>query len=348
MLRRTTMPFACLGLAIGLVVCTLPVTVAAQDQSTQDRLDRLERDLNMLQRQVYRGAPTPMNGDPTAAASEEIRLERLEQQMRDLTGRVEEYANQVNQLRQRLEQVNSDMEVRASQGSGTPPAAGAGDSPPTPAPYGPEHHRSGEFGAAAPGAVAPGSVVPGPGSGSGSGPQPIFGTLTPPGEMPPQPVPRGAPPQPQRPGEQTADRGPPASPGGDGPLPAGSPVQQYNYAFGLLKQANYPGAEVALKAFIARHPRDSLTASAQYWLGETYYARAKYLEAASAFADGYKRFPHGPKAADELLKLGMALGHANQKQNACVALAQLDHAFPNPGPAIKRAATEEKRHLRCG
>ncbi|MGH7092930.1 MAG: hypothetical protein ACREFB_05290, partial [Stellaceae bacterium] len=87
-------------------MCTLPVTVAAQDQSTQDRLDRLERDLNMLQRQVYRGAPTPMSSDPTAAASEEIRLERLEQQMRDLTGRVEEYANQVAQLRQRLEQVN--------------------------------------------------------------------------------------------------------------------------------------------------------------------------------------------------------------------------------------------------
>src|SRR6185437_5140730 len=95
-------------LAVALVLCALPLAARAQDWSTQERLDRLERDLNMLQRQVYRGAPTTASGgDATAAASTEIRLEHLEGQMRDLTGRVEEFSNQVQQLRQRLEQVNS-------------------------------------------------------------------------------------------------------------------------------------------------------------------------------------------------------------------------------------------------
>lgn len=350
MLRHSTLPLACLGLAIAVAIYAVPVSVSAQDlstqdQSVQDRLDRLERDLNMLQRQVYRGAPTPMSNDPTAAASAEIRVERLEQQMRDLTGRVEEYANQVNQLRQRIEQINSDMQVREGQGGGAPaaPANDADANPPPP--YGTEARQTAARGGVPPTseAVGPGSVVPGPGVGSGSGPQPIFGTLTPPGEMPPAPAPgTGMPPQPPLPGMQTASRGP------AGALPSGSPVQQYNYAFGLVKRANYAGAETALKEFIAQHPRDSLTSSAQYWLGETYYARGKYMEAASAFADGYKRYPRGPKAAEELLKLSMALGHANQKQNACVALAQLDHAFPKTGAAIRRAASEEKRRLGCG
>jgi tol-pal system protein YbgF len=114
-----------------------------------------------------------------------------------------------------------------------------------------------------------------------------------------------------------------------------------------VKQADYTNAEAALRAFIQAHPRDPLVASAQYWIGETLYARKQYPEAASAFADGYKRFPKGPKAPEELLKLGMALGHTNQKQNACVAFAELDHAFPNANPAIRRAAGEEKHRLSC-
>ncbi len=91
----------------------------------------------------------------------------------------------------------------------------------------------------------------------------------------------------------------------------------------------------------------ALAGSAQYWLGETFYARGKYVDAASAFAEGYKRYPKGTKAADDLLKLGMSLARADQKQNACVALAQLDRDFPHPGAAIKERAVAEKKRLGC-
>jgi tol-pal system protein YbgF len=132
-----------------------------------------------------------------------------------------------------------------------------------------------------------------------------------------------------------------------GALPTGSASEQYDFAFGLLKQADYPAAEEALKHFIGQHPNDPLASSAHYWLGETYYARGRYAEAASIFADGYKRYPKGAKAADDLLKLGMSLARANQRQNACVALAQLDHDFPHSGSAIKERATAEKKRLGC-
>jgi hypothetical protein len=47
-------------LLLAFFVMSLPNTAArAQDRGMQDRLDRLERDLSMLQRQVYRGAPPP-------------------------------------------------------------------------------------------------------------------------------------------------------------------------------------------------------------------------------------------------------------------------------------------------
>lgn len=279
-------------------------------------------------------------------------MERLEAQVRELTGRVEDAVNGVEQLRHRLEQINTDIDLRFSQdqGQGRVPSQGplrnsapnaqasAGITDPNPAGHlvmrSPSPTVSSGPSRLTADPVRPGTLVPPPPDRpSGAG------TLTPPG-MPPS----LRPPDPDAlnvaaPGNLR----PPSA----GELPAGSASAQYNAAFGLLKQAEYPAAEEALKTFIAQHPKDPLAGSAQYWLGETYYARGRYAEAASAFAEGYKNYPKGTKAADDLLKLGMSLGRTNQKQNACVAFAQLDHDFPNPGSSIKEHSVAEKKRLGC-
>jgi TolA-binding protein len=58
-------------------------------------------------------------------------------------------------------------------------------------------------------------------------------------------------------------------------------------------------------------------------LGETFYVRNDFKNAAVAFAEGYQKYPNSQKAPDNLLKLAMALGQQGQQQNACVALSQL-------------------------
>ena len=115
----------------------------------------------------------------------------------------------------------------------------------------------------------------------------------------------------------------------------------------MLKQADYPAAEEALKEFIAQHPNDPLTGSAQYWLGETYFVRNDYNSAAAAFAKGYQLYPKSPKAQDNLLKLGVSLGNIGRKQDACFAFAKLDRDFPNIAPTNKERATREKQRLGC-
>jgi tol-pal system protein YbgF len=324
------------------VVAVVPTVARAQDATTQERLDRIERDLNMLQRQVYRGAPTAMappsgggsgGGGSTTAADIEIRMERLEAQMRDLTGRVEQIGNGLDQLRQRVEQINSDLDVRFSELSG---GAAAGPAPGRPGAAGspPAANSPNRFAAESPptgGLMPPGTVVPPPSSSggeSGGGLNPIFNTLSPPGTAPVRP----------RAGDTAGAERPPAGT---------SANEQFNLAFGLVKQADYPAAEAALKAFIEAHPSDPLAGNAQYWLGQTYFARNQFAEAASAFAEGYKRFPKGSKAAEDLLYLGMSLAKADQKKNACLALAQLDQAFPNPTAAIKERAAAEKKRIGC-
>jgi tol-pal system protein YbgF len=340
-LRCWLRPRSCSWAQVGavLVVAVAPAIAQAQDSNTQERIDRLERDLSMLQRQVYRGAPAmaaPGGGGSTSAADIEIRMERLEAQMRDLTGRVEQTSNGMEQLRQRLEQINSDLDVRLGQAGG----GSAGLAPGRPGAVGPPPaaSSSGKFAADAfpppppGGLMPPGTVVPPPSSGGGSagGLNPIFNTLSPPGTAPP----RSSAPEP-------ASVAPP-------PAGSGSINEQFNHAFGLVKQADYANAEVALRAFIEAHANDPLAGNAQYWLGQTYYARNRYQDAASAFAEGYKRYPKSSKAPEDLLYLGMSLAKTDQKKNACLALGQLDQAFPNASAAVRERANAEKKRLACG
>lgn len=175
-----------------------------------------------------------------------------------------------------------------------------------------------------------------------TGPQPgILGTL-PAGPNAPPPPANGLPPGGL---PQTAAAAAPSMPAPAGAgLPNGTPRQQFDYAFGLLRQANYPAAEQALRAFVQRYPNDELAGNAQYWLGKTYYVREDYNNAAIAFAEGYKKYPKSGKAPDNLLDLGFSLANLKRTEEACLAFARFEREFPNaPANSREQAATEKKR-----
>jgi tol-pal system protein YbgF len=279
-----------------------------------DRLDRMERDMNQLQRQVYRGgstsgAPVPASPDSGTAVNLELRLDQLETQMRTMTGSLEEANYSIDQLKRRLDKLVSDIDQRFSQ----------------------LEHPGGP---GAPQGNPPLAANAAPAQGAGANPAAAAsqgGTLV---------APPGA-------GGQTASRAPAAPPQGGGTLPSGSAQDQYNYAFGKLREADYPAAEEALRSFVQRYPNDALAGNAQYWLGETYYVRKDYNSAAATFAEGYRKYPQSGKAADNLLKLGMSLGNIGQKKEACLTFNQLAHDFPKASTNITERATQEKQRLGC-
>lgn len=130
-------------------------------------------------------------------------------------------------------------------------------------------------------------------------------------------------------------------------LPAGSEMDQYNYAFSLLRKADYDGAESAFNQFIAAHPDSALSGNAYYWLGETYYVRNSYNDAAIAFLKGYQRFPNGDKAPDNLLKLGMTLTRLGKKAEACATFAELKTKFPDAPQTVRDKAAQESSGAGC-
>ncbi|HVM79142.1 MAG TPA: tol-pal system protein YbgF [Stellaceae bacterium] len=336
----------CAGVSMLALVALAAVGRAQQDdrdlQPLLDRLERIERDVNMLQRQVYRGGGAPVTGGGNVqpggnALNLEIRVGRIEDQMRGLTGQIEETNHKIDQLARRLEQLQSDLEFRLSQleqgggqpGAAPPPQRGAApqpqqapQTPPSSRGTAPQPRSSAGDAGSVPSNKEPGvlgTFRPAPGQDQGSAQAPV---LVP----PPTPAP----------GSETAS------------LPPGSPLDQYNYAFGLLRQARYEDAEQAFRTFIQHNPNDPLAASAQYWLGESYYARKDYSQAASAFAECYEKYPKGTKAPDSLLKLGMSLANLGQKDNACRAFLRLEHDFPQAQSYIKERETAEKRRVGCG
>lgn len=130
-------------------------------------------------------------------------------------------------------------------------------------------------------------------------------------------------------------------------LPEGTPREQYMYAFGMLRQGRYDIAAQALRQFVTDHNDDPLAGNARYWLGETYYVRGAYVEAAETFLEGYQVDPDGPKAADALLKLGMSLANLDKKQEACAAFQKLRADYPGAPAGLKSTLQREWQKNGC-
>ena len=316
-----------LALVTAALVLSLALPAAAQDsdlRSLSDQVERLQRELSDLQRTVYAGAPAPAGsvagGDGSNLdASQEVRLQQIESQMTGLTGQIEE----LNFHMTLAEAVGALArgEPSSTGQSGQPMAEGAGSAAPA---------ATAE--ATPPGATAQQHTLQAQLEAAESGT-----SLTPPAAT-----------SEQQPQQLTPPQTAAAAPSAAYQLPGNTPDEQYQYAFGLLRQANYPEAEQALRAFIDRNPASPLAGNAQYWLGETYYVRGDYQNAAVAFAEGYKKYPDSGKAPDNLLKLGMSLGEIGAKNDACTAFGQLAKQFPGAPANIKERAERERTRLGCG
>jgi len=176
---RQLLPYGFAIVALGCGLSIAPSPVHSQDRSAEERLDRLERDLNMLQRQVYRGMPAPPAGADSGGAlvNTQIRMDRLEAQMRNLTGRVEELANQIAQVRQGGVVSSGLPSPDVAVAPGLPPPARMSRRFPPPPPDATEEEAPPPLGGRE---QPPSAVAAAPSDTITDAPTPIFGTLSPP------------------------------------------------------------------------------------------------------------------------------------------------------------------------
>ena len=110
-----------------------------------------------------------------------------------------------------------------------------------------------------------------------------------------------------------------------------------------LLQLQYGDAESGFKEFISKYPEHNLAGSAEFKLGETYFAQQNFTDAAKSYMASYKQYPKGRRAPDSLFKLGLSLSRLGQKDQACATIGSVDAEFPNAVEIKKRAQAEFKR-----
>jgi len=130
-------------------------------------------------------------------------------------------------------------------------------------------------------------------------------------------------------------------------LPNASPEEQYEFAVSFIKVGDYETAEFALKEFIDNNSKHKLAGSAQYWYGETFRVRQLYQDAATAYLDGYQKYPKSSKAPVNLLKLGVMLVQIGEKAQGCSMILGVKDQYPEAKQSVIQKAEYEKKKFNC-
>ncbi len=130
-------------------------------------------------------------------------------------------------------------------------------------------------------------------------------------------------------------------------LPDTNPEEQYKFAVSFIKVGDYDTAELALREFVDTNPKHKLAGNAQYWYGETFRVRQLYQDAATAYLNGYQKYPKSTKAPVNLLKLGVMLVQIGEKDQGCSMIIGVKVQYPKANQSVIQKAEYEKKKFNC-
>lgn len=277
------------------------------------------------------------------APDSQYRIGQLEEQIRQLTGRIEELNFRLLQMQEQIRQTNEDNEFRfqaleggapvggassgdrteaapqtqSQAGTGAADASGGGNLPGTPPPVSPS-----TTGSTAPGAdTAP--------------PEQTLGTITfdSQGNL-----------------EQTVDSSTPGANAAGSDMAAlnlDDPDVLYQDAYRRLMAGDYAVAEAAFRDYIDIHPDGAHVADANFWLGESQYSQGNFNDAARTFLNAHQTYPESEKAPEMLLKLGMSLAALENRDTACATYREVLSRYPDVSAGVREKVEREQRNASC-
>jgi tol-pal system protein YbgF len=303
------------------------------------------------------------------------RLGRLENQIRQMTGMIEELQHRNSQLEQQLKRVQQDTDFRFQEMTPSsrpvPQRGQSGNVQPPPAALPPVASRQGPPPVVVPDQqIAPaaigrrgdvfdptaqpdapgaprnlGTIPAGPGGADVGDPRratgaPLdLGSLAGPGgqSQPPPGLPKQIPPV----GQQAVL------------APSGSAKDEYDLAYGAILRRDYDLAVDGFRTFLTHHSTSRepeaqrLLPDAHYWLGEAQFQRQQYNDAAEIFLKISTDYPNAVKAPDALLRLGQSLAALGERETACASLGHVLTKYPKASTNVKRAVEQEQKRARC-
>lgn len=126
-----------------------------------------------------------------------------------------------------------------------------------------------------------------------------------------------------------------------------TPKKQYELATSFLKVGDYSTAERAFREFVLSNSEHELAGSAQYWYAETFRIRQLYTDAATAYLEGYQKYPKGNKAPINLLKLGVSMVQIGEKDQGCKMINGVEKQYPKANQSVIQKAKYESKKFEC-
>jgi len=120
--------------------------------------------------------------------------------------------------------------------------------------------------------------------------------------------------------------------------------QIYQTAYDLIKAKKYNDAVNTLQKMLQKYPSGQFAANAHYWLGELYGLLNKNDQSVDEFATVVKNYPDSPKVADAQLKLGLIYAAQFKWPDAKTAFKKVVSHYP--GTASARLASEQLKQLK--
>ncbi len=130
-------------------------------------------------------------------------------------------------------------------------------------------------------------------------------------------------------------------------LPNITPEKQYEFATSFLKVGDYSTAERAFREFVTTNPDHKLSGNAQYWYAETFRIRQLFTDAATAYLEGYQKYPKGEKAPINLLKLGVSMVQIGEKKQGCKMIEAVEKQYPKANQSVLQKAKYESKKFEC-
>jgi tol-pal system protein YbgF len=249
------------------------------------------------------------------------RVDRLERQLRTMTGTIEELQHSVHVLEEQLRAARQDNARQDNAHAGAAPPAAA-------------ERRGDALDSASAGAPRP------------------LGQTTP--SAPLTPAPRGG--APMREAGAPLDLTPPALKGEAQPVvipaPDGAPAQttvkdEYDQAVALVSAGQYENAEKSLTVFLAKYSKTKFAPAATYGLGESFFLRGRHREAAEKYLEISTKYPQSKQAPDAMLRLGQSLAALGAREQACASFAEIGVKYPGSPARTREAAQRESKKLQC-
>lgn len=270
-----------------ILLASVAAPAAAQDSGAEARVDRLERQVRALQRQVFPGGnpeffepeiqpstgPAAQAGNPAAGPITDVldRVNALERQLATLTGQVEENSHRLRQLQAAVDALQPQAVPLMPDADADVPASLGGEAA-TSAPVA----EGGDVEAEEEGEAAP---------------------------------------------EATGT--PFRAEGSEAPLPDDPGEASYVRGYRLWRDGRYAEARAQLRQTIEQFPGHRFESYARNLLGRAYLDDNKPANATEIFVSNYQELPTGERAADSLFYLGIALTQLNYNDRACLAFDEL-------------------------